>query len=429
MGVLLVCPCGKRWSSDDNPNTPAPVCPDCDRPLIPIAPGGWRSLWPRLTIAAAATILIVVAVGIALVPFFPRRESSTDATVEASVSQPETELQKPLSSGTPDKPLLRSLAPSAPVAKPILPLLDDPSSVAPLFEDRPRTPTAQPRGVGPFEDPAPKSVMELQTKDDFFQYVVISRVSRYRILELDIGQNVQYVFVSRFHVKKKNDDGGMLVEQKVEGARLSNADPALHERLNELLQKTKGATFTMTLDSRREVTKFAGGQEAIKVFTGDNPLGGPSFLLWSFLDRDGWKELAQLSFFQPPSSIRRGERWDRSLTHSWGALGNWSGKIYFQSTGKQAGLDRYDYLLDLAYKPPSKGGGLPFEIGKSQFQIETARGVIAYQPSRKRVAAAEERFHVRGLLTVSLLGVESAVQMDEMQLFQLRILDKNPLQP
>jgi hypothetical protein len=390
-------------------------------------------------IAAAATILVIVAVGIALVPFLPRRETSTDAAVAASVSQPEIELQKPLSSGVSDKPLLRPLAPSAPASKPILPLLDDPPSVAPILEDPPRTPTAKPRDVGPFEDPAPKSVMELQAKDDFFQHVVISRVSRYHILELDMGQNVQYVFVSHFHVKKKNDDGGMVVEQKVEGVRLSNADPALQERLNELLQKTKGATFTMTFDSHREVTKFEGGQQAIKVFTGDNPLGGPGFLMWSFLDRDGWKELAQLSFFQPPppSSPPKlggnkrggGERWDRSMTHSWGPLGNWSGKTYFQSTGKQAGLDRYDYLLDLAYKPPSKGGGLPFEIGKSQFQIETARGVIAYQPSRMRVAAAEERFHVRGLLTVSFLGVESAVQMDEMQLFQLRILDKNPLQP
>src|SRR5690349_15224496 len=100
MGVLLVCPCGKRWSSDDNPSAPAPKCPDCGQPLIPIASGGWRLLWPRLMIAAAATILVIVAVGIALVPFLPRRETSTDAAVAARVSQPEAELQKPLSSGT-----------------------------------------------------------------------------------------------------------------------------------------------------------------------------------------------------------------------------------------------------------------------------------------------------------------------------------------
>lgn len=413
MSVLLVCPCGKRWSSDGDSD--ALICPDCGHPLTPIVSGGWRSLWPRLTLAAAVTLLVVVSAGFALVRLLPaaRRETPSEAAIATNVPQPEAELRKPSPHEKPDKPLLRPPDSPAPAVKPILPL-----------------PNKPPPSVTPLGPPAPKkSVSELPAKDDFFQHLVISRVSRYRILDLDMGQNVQYAFVSRFHVKKKNDDGGMVVEQKVESARLSNADAALQERLNELLQKTKGATFTMTLDGRREVTRFEGGQEAIKVFTDANPLGGQRFLLWSFLDRDGWKELAQLSFFQPPSSVRRGERWDRSMTHSWGPLGNWSGKIYFQSTGKQAGLDRFDYLLHLVYKPPSKGGGLPFEIGKSQFQIETARGAIAYQPSRKRVAAAEERFHVRGLLTLSFLGVESTVQMDEMQLFQLRILDKNPLEP
>jgi hypothetical protein len=425
MSVLLVCPCGKRWSSDGVPGGSAALCPDCGRPLTPIAAGSWRTLWPRLMLAAVATLLVVIGAGIALIHLLPATPRETSPVAVANnVPQPEAELQKPLPQDKTDKPLLTSGKSSALVPKPILPLLDNPPSGAPPLEAPPK-----PSAVKPLEDSPPKGVPELPEKDDFFQHVVISRVSQYRILDLDMGQNVQYVFVSRFHAKKKNEDGSLVVEQKVEGVRLSNADPALQDRLNELLQKTKGATFTMILNPQCEVTKFESGQEAIKIFTGTNPLGGPSFLVWSFLDRDGWKELAQRSLFQPPSSVRRGERWDRSMAHSWGPLGSWSGKIHFQSTGKQDGLDRFDYLLDLTYKPPKKGGGLPFEIGKSQFQIDTARGVIAYQPSRKRVAAVEERFHVRGLLTVSLLGAESVVQMDEMQLFQLRILDKNPLGP
>ena len=43
------------------------------------------------------------------------------------------------------------------------------------------------------------------------------------------------------------------------------------------------------------------------------------------------------------------------------------------------------------------------------------------------IAAAEERFHVRGLLAVSLLGGDAVVEMDEAQLFQVRITDQNPL--
>lgn len=429
MSLLLVCPCGKRWIRSSRLDGPVAICPICGRTLSPIVVGGWRSLWPRLTLAACATLLAVLVVGIGLARLLPapQRETLPEATAATNLPRMEEEVRKPLPSAA-DAPSPRHLDPPASAMQPTLPLLDQPPPAVPPLEGPSRSHSGKPSATKPVEV-SPKTVPELPANDTFFQHVVISRVSRYRVLDLDLGQNVQYVLVSRFRVKEKQDDGGLVVEQKVESVRLSNADPALQGRLNELLQKTKGASFTMTLNARREVTKFEGGQEAIKVLTGDNPLGGPSFLLWSFLDRDGWKELAQLSYFQPPPAVRRGERWDRPMTHSWGPLGNWSGKIHFQAAGKQTGLDRFDYLLDLVYKPPRKSGGLPFEIGKSQFEIQTARGVLAYQPSRGRIAAAEERFHVRGVLSVSLLGAESSVQMDEMQLFQLRILDRNPLEP
>src|SRR5262249_25959116 len=139
-------------------------------------------------------------------------------------------------------------------------------------------------------------------------------------------QNTRYLLVSRMAVEKRTDDGGLVVRQKVEGVRLASADPALQAWLNELLRKTDGATFTWTLNARREVTHFTGPRETPKVFAGVNPLGGPGFLLWSFLDPDGWKELAQLTLFRPPSPVRKGEKWARPLTHSWGPLGSWNGQ-------------------------------------------------------------------------------------------------------
>ena len=379
---------------------------------------GLRTLWPRLAFAAALTLLGVIAAGVLLVRLLPPREQPQPAVAQETPPGPRLEQPQTPTTPLPEQPPQVSV-------KPVLPLLDDPPSlpVPPIESPKPRPKTpASAKTI----DVADKSTGELKVGDEFFQEVVISRLSRYRVLELDLGQNVQYVLVSRFRVKEKTKDGGAIVEQKVENVRLRNADPALQRQLNELLQKTKGASFTMTLNARREVTKFEGGPETLNVLAGTNPLGGPSFLLWSFLDRDGWKELAQLSFFQPPPSVGRGDKWQRPMTHSWGPLGNWSGKIHYQASGKQAGLERFDYALDLAYKPPRQGGGLPFAIGKSEFQIQTARGAIGYRPERGRVAAAEERFHVRGALAVSCLGVDSVVQMDEIQLFQLRILDRNP---
>ncbi len=274
----------------------------------------------------------------------------------------------------------------------------------------------------------PKAVPGLKEGDVFWQEVVITRTSRYRSLLGDMGQDTQYLLVSRFSVTKKEADGSLRVQQKVEGVRLNNADRALQAQLNDLLQKTRGATFELTLNPRREVVAFKGGQEALKVFTGGNPLGGQTFLLWSFLDLDGWKELAEVSFFRPRGPVRKGDKWSRPMTHSWGPLGHWAGQVVYLDAGPQGPVERYDYALDLGYRPPAGGGGgLPFQIGRADFRLQTARGSIGFDPERGRVTLAEERFHVRGVLAVSALGVETAVEMDEAQLFQLRLHDRNPL--
>jgi hypothetical protein len=277
-------------------------------------------------------------------------------------------------------------------------------------------PKIPPGGPGPHEG------------DTFFQEVVVSRVSRYRVAGVDLGQHVRYAFVSRMTVTKAEADGSLRVRQKVEAARLAEAEPGLEKQLDELLQKTRGATFLLTINPQREVTAIEGAQEPLKVLTGVNPLGGPSFLLWSFLDRDGWKELAEVSFFRPRQPRRSGDRWARPVTHSWGPLGRWQGQVAYAHLGSREGRDRYDYLLDLAYRPPTGGGSLPFAISRADFRVQTAGGSIVFDPGRGRVALAEERFGVRGLLTVAVLGVESPVEMDEAQLFQLRLHDRNPLE-
>jgi len=137
-----------------------------------------------------------------------------------------------------------------------------------------------------------------------------------------------------------------------------------------------------------------------------------------------------VSFFRPRDVKRKDDRWRRPLTHSWGPLGSWQGLVTYVHNGQDNGRERYDYGLDLAYRPPAAGAGaaLPFQVGKADFRIQTGRGAIAFDTTRGRVAYGEERFHVTGVLAVSALGVDAVVEMDEMQIFQLRHHDRNPLE-
>jgi hypothetical protein len=282
--------------------------------------------------------------------------------------------------------------------------------------------------IKPIPQPKPKVQLTLQEGDKFYQEVVITRLSSYRFLGAEIKQNTQYGFLSSFQVQKRKADGGMVVLQKVETARFAGGDPAMQALLNGVLQKTKGANFKITLDAQRHVTKFEGAGDGINVFAGKNALAGQTFLLWSFLDRDAWKELAQTTLFRPEKPAGTAAKWTRPMTHSWGPLGSWTGRVVYGYTGKKARMDRIGYVLDMAYQPPGKGagGGLPFKIMRAVFKPQTAAGTILFDAGKDRVAAAEERFHVKGILAITALGVDSVIDMDEAQIFRLRVLEQKP---
>src|SRR5262249_32957100 len=191
--------------------------------------------------------------------------------------------------------------------------------------------------------PKPTVLVTLKEEDTFYQEVVITRLSSYRFLGTELKQNTQYGFLSRFKVEKKHADGNMVVSQKVETARFTDGDPAMQALLNGALQKTKGANFKITLNNKREVTKFQGAGDGINVFEGKKQPAGQTFMRWSFLDRDGWKELAQVTLFRPEKPSGTAAKWSRPMTHSWGPLGSWSGKIVYGYTGKKGKVDRIDY--------------------------------------------------------------------------------------
>jgi hypothetical protein len=295
-------------------------------------------------------------------------------------------------------------------------------------------------------EPGPETVRKAQPKpppavapkpaqpaaEHFYQVVEVQQVSRFGIagLDGDVPQTVAYAILSSFTVDPSDRDGNARVRQKVEAVRLGPGKTALQTRLNEMLQKTRGEAFTLTLSAHREVTRFEGKAGVLQVIGDGNPLGGQRFTLGSLLDRDGWKEMAELSLFQPPRAPRRGLKWSHAMTHDWGPLGQWTGQVTYAYAGPQRGLDRFLYGRALKYEPPNGNAvaQLPFQLDRAEFRVVEARGAVDYDAAKGRVVRAEERFRVNGTLAISVLGLPSGVRMEEAQAFKLGLFDKNPWQ-
>jgi hypothetical protein len=426
--VLFPCPCGQTLRAKNQDAGRSVDCPSCHATLrVPGTLPRQRALWLAgfsllaLGLAAGAIALILRA----LSPTEPERHDPPSKGALASGNDRDAgRSEKP-------EPLVPAILESTPKRDGSPPLTISGDIVPPPELHTVREPPTRSSELQTVREP-PSTRTEKKTESYlFYQVVEVSRVSTFRVLDSDIKQGARYTIVSGFQIERKTADGGLVVRQKVEAVKLGEADAALQAQLNGLLQKMRGATFTLTLDAEGQVTRFEGEPDAIKVLTGSGLLGGQSFLMWSFLDQDGWKELAQATFFQPAKPLKPGATWSRKMAHSWGPLGRWTGQVVYAAAGKQGEMERIDYRLDLAYQPPRKGEatGLPFEVGRADFRLRQASGSLLYDPVRKRVAAAEERFHVVGRLPVAALGVTAVVDMEEVQLFKIRITEENPLKP
>ncbi len=379
-------------------------------------------LWLRLACIAVLTIVVMAGfVALLISSIMPHRTVPSNPAAQTTTSA----LDRP--STAPDfanQQRAREPLPIAPAALDAPLPSGNPTSIEPITPPpaSAKPPSSETAKTAPLDPPK-----HWKAGDTFTQEVVVTRLSAYRILGADVGQNVQYIFVSRLTIAKAERDGSMIVKQKIQEARFSKGDPAMQALLNDALKKTKGVDFEFTLDSKGRVTRFQGPKEPRKLFAGNNPLAGQTFLLWSFLDDDAWKELAEITFFQPDKPLERGVKWSRKLTHSWGPLGTWAGQTAYVAAGKQKGMERINYMHEMTYQPPRAAGReLGFKVSKADFRPLAAGGAILVDPEQGTVSVAEETFRVRGALLVTFGDTDAAVEMDETQHFRLRILPATP---
>jgi hypothetical protein len=257
-----------------------------------------------------------------------------------------------------------------------------------------------------------------------YQEVVVVQKSACRVQGLDSRLDLRYSVLSSLNINERSN-GGLDVEQKIEAAKLLQSNGATQALFSDLLRKLTGTTFTMGFDPGRELVRFEQAKDRPQAAGG--PAVGQALVLASLIDQDGWKELAQYSFFQPYKPLRPGIRWERSMLHSWGFLGSWTGHVSFKYAGQQGELQRFPYTFKLTYVPPkAEAHAVPFSISRASFKHGEAGGTIYFDPGKGRVSHVEERFPVKGQMSIEVLGQSLPVELAEEQSFQVRLLDSDP---
>jgi hypothetical protein len=427
------------------PRTAAPAVSDVRTGHRPVSPAAMN--WPLVIGGGAAALLVAVALGWfanAMLNQQPEPRQVAVAAPESHATANRAETNPLLASPSrPPAPPPVQIPPAPPTAPAVISSPPAPAPAAPASSTAtslpatttppavtaaPTAPTTQPMPSVPSTLAPPNLPQPNGKPQTLYQEIDVQRQPKFSILGSVTAQDLHYQMLSELRVGVPDDKGLRKIEQYVRDTKLLKADELSQGMFEGSLRDLVGWQFTFQVNRRGDIMEWKGGppagRKAAKVERGAE-LG---FMVTSVMDEDGWKEMAQLSFFVPEEQTAGSQTWVRKMTHDFGPLGSWAGETHYTpKEGQGSAPLQIDYVHKMAYKPPDKGiGGLPFTVSEANFKPEIAAGTFHYDKQAGRVIQVQERFLVKGNLAIDLVGQAAAVEMEEDQLITVRMLERNP---
>ncbi len=274
--------------------------------------------------------------------------------------------------------------------------------------------------------PAPGQITiawKLNQGDKFYVEGVTKQKQVLETMGQKIPQNMTTTNVMSFEIVKKDADHTVL-KQTMEDVKIQ-ADGQAAATQQDMAQKMKGAGFTVTLDKSGRIIKMEGVDAFIKRLTGDNE--AVAKMVKTMVNEDTFKQMFQEIFaFVPDKPVAKGDTWKRDMAMSLGPMGKFKiGQTYTYEGPGQDG-ERIGTQSSFSFEPSREEGGLPFKVTKGDFKVEDAKGVIVFDTKAGRVVRQEMMAHIKGSLTLSVMGQEVTMNMDIEQDTKMRVLDKKP---
>lgn len=279
--------------------------------------------------------------------------------------------------------------------------------------------------------PAQGQEVKLQWKfkegEKFYVRDVQTTKTTVTVLGMLVKEEGKTTTVTSYHIKKVNSDSVVLV-QKIEDVD-AKSQGGLGGMSEKILEKTKGATFTITMTPEGKITKFEGYKDFAKKLVGDDDELGK--MLNTFLNEDVFKMSAEQVFtMMPKDPVKKGDTWKQESKMPVPGLGDFKTATTYTYKGKhESGDESIGVKQSLSYQVPKGGGdiGGVMKILKGNLKADNAKGNYVFSPEKGRLTSGYMLMDIRGSLTVEFSGQNLDLVMSIEQETTTRVFDENPL--
>jgi hypothetical protein len=195
----------------------------------------------------------------------------------------------------------------------------------------------------------------------------------------------------------------------------------------KIMEKVKGAVFTVTITPGGKVTKFEGFESLAKQLgDGDEDVAK---MLKAIITEEMFRQPLENSFgFMPDKAVKKGDTWTKDSVYPLGPLGEFKTASTYTYKGPGDGGESIGMKQSLTYafKKGAEIAGL-FKIVKGNLKANKAHGVFVFDADKGRMASASVSMQMNGSLTMDING-QQQIQIDLSidTVANSRVFDKRP---
>ncbi len=233
-----------------------------------------------------------------------------------------------------------------------------------------------------------------------------------------LEQKLKQVAKRDFTVQKKNPDGSMILEEKVESLKFETADGAIGPD-DKFGDKLAGTSFKITVGPKGEVSKVEGIDDVVKKLAGEDPASQK--MVRAIFQENAVKRTASEMFsFLPEKPVDKGAKWKHDMNVALGPLGTMKVQADYTYEGKDKlndkEFDKITFTATATYQAAAQNpGDLPFQITKSDLKSQEFKGTIWFDSAAGRMVQSDMNMKLVGKMSFKVGGsdVEAALDQDQ----------------
>lgn len=269
---------------------------------------------------------------------------------------------------------------------------------------------------------------KLKDGDKFFVETTTTLSQTLKLTDREVKQEIETTSMMAFTVRKRNDDGSLVLEQMVESLDF-RAKSGVPQPVDERFARVKGSAFEVSISPTGEVTKFAGFDEVVKKVVGED--ASAQRLARIALQEDAFRRIpATLFGVVPTKKVNKGDKWEHKSTVTQGLLGTLTITSQCSYVGTDAlgdkQRDKVECTGTATFTPTTSAPSLPFSISKAELKADEIKGTFYIDSNAGRVVQGEQKVHLKGPVTFAIGGATHQTEVDQTQTIKMQVLDKNP---